>query len=125
MSFDIHIADHLRVVEIEAGHRVIGLRLFRFLLDRQNFSAGVHLEDAITLRIRHDIAEDGGAVPPCRRFGHEFGQAMAVENIVAEDQGDIVGADEIAAYDKGVGKPARPLLYRVGERQTELRAVAQ
>ena len=91
----------------------------------ETFAAAVHFQHAVALGIRHDITENGGALAPRRRLGHELRQAVAVENIIAEDQSDIVGADEVAADDECIGKPARLLLHGITERQAELRPVAQ
>ncbi len=44
---------------------------------------------------------------------------MAVEDVVAEDQGHPVGADEFGADDESIGQPARMLLDRVGEGEAE------
>ena len=35
---------------------------------------------------------------------------MAIENIVAQDQGDAIRADEVTPDDEGVGETARRLL---------------
>ena len=50
---------------------------------------------------------------------------MAVEDIVAEDKGHPVGADEIGADDESIGKPARLLLDRIAEGEAEIGAVPQ
>ena len=117
--------DHLIVVEIKAGHRIVRFRLLRLFLDRQRLAGGVDLEHAVALRIRHHIAENRRAFFARGGLGHQLGQPVAVEDIVAENQRDMVVADEIAADDEGVGKPARLLLHRIGQREAELRAVAQ
>ena len=55
----------------------------------------------------------------------QLGQAVAVEDIVAQHESDPVGADKIGADDEGVGKPARLLLSGIGEAEAEIGAVAE
>ena len=49
------------VVEIQAGNRVVGLRLLWLFLDAERHAIAVEMHDAITLRILHVIGEYRGA----------------------------------------------------------------
>ena len=118
-------AHHIVVVEIEAGHRDVGARPLRFLLDRQRAAGTVELDYAVSLRRVNRVAEDGGAGLPRRRARERLREPVAVKQIVAQDQRHPVAADEIGADDKGVGKPARLALHREGELKTPVRAVAE
>jgi hypothetical protein len=85
----------------------------------------VELDDPVALGIRGHVAEDRGAAPPITRGAELFRQAVPVEDVVAEDEADLVGADEGAPDHEGVGEPARVRLNRIGETKPELGAVAE
>jgi len=57
--------------------------------------------------------------------GEESTKVVAVEDVVAEDQGDRVVADELASEDEGLGEPLGARLLTVAEFQAELAAVAE
>ncbi len=71
------------------------------------------------------VGEDGGAFPALRRRAHHLGQAVAVEDVVAEDQRAGLVADEIRPDHEGLGEPVRRGLLGVGQLQAPLRAVAE
>ena len=55
----------------------------------------------------------------------QFGQAVAVKNIVAQDQADGVAGDEFLADQEGVGQAARLLLDPVGKADSQPDAVTE
>ena len=52
-------------------------------------------------------------------------QAVTGKDVVAEDHGDGVAADELLTQQKGLSQPIRRGLNRVGQMQAELAAVPQ
>src|SRR5439155_1053623 len=104
--------DHRVVVEVQARHYVAGPRLVRLLLDAQHVAVGVELHDAVVLRVGHRVGEDHAArdarVPAQRRA-----EALAVEDVVAEDQRDRLVADEVRGDDERLGDALRPGLRGV------------
>ena len=86
----------------------------RGLLDDVDRLPGVvELDHAVLARLADVIGEDGGAVLARRGVGEFGAQAMAVKNVVAEDERDAVAADEVAAENKGMGKADRLFLNDV------------
>ena len=94
--------DDLVVVEVEAGDGVARLGLFRLFFQADGAARAVELNDAVALRVFDRIGEDGGA---CFERGGRLklaGEALAVEDVVAENQalGDV--ADEVVADEEGL-----------------------
>src|ERR1035441_2014195 len=73
--------EHLVVIEIEPGHRVVRLRLSRLLLDAERAALGVELHDTVTLRVLDVIGEYGRAVRATSRFLQLLGQSVAVKQV--------------------------------------------
>ncbi len=71
------------------------------------------------------VGEDRGALPALRRRAHHLGQAVAVEDVVAEDQRAGLVADEIRPDHEGLGEPVRRGLLGIGQLQPPLRAGAE
>jgi hypothetical protein len=59
------------------------------------------------------------------RAGKQLGDAVTVEDVVAEDQRRRRSGDEIGADDIGLGEPLRPRLLRIGQGQAPARSVAE
>ena len=83
----------------------------------------VEADDAISLGVIDQIAENG-------RSGSLFGgllqflcQALGKEDVVAENQADGISADEICTDDEGLGQTIRAGLTFVAEVDAPLRAV--
>ena len=98
--------EHRVVVEVEPGDRVGRRGLAGFSSSDKARPARVELDDAVALRILDAIGEDGGAALAHGRLPHVVGQAVAVEDVVAERQRHAVVADELAADDEGLREPA-------------------
>ena len=78
--------DHLRVIKIQAGHRVTGLGLGGFFLQADGLPVGIKLDYAVTLRVLHRVGEDGR--PPLLLHGcfEGTGEVVAVKNVVTQHQ---------------------------------------
>ena len=96
--------------------------------DAEHLAVSVELHDAETLGVRHIVAEDGAAALVLR-VGHsglqDLGEAVAVEDVVAEDHGAAVVADELLAEDKGLRQTVRRRLDLILQMDAVLAAIAQ
>ena len=87
--------------------------------------AGIELDDAVALGIMHVIGEDGGAGAALVGAAEDLVEVVAVEDVVAEDQGGTVVADEVGADDEGLGEAVRAGLDGVLQVDAPLAAVAE
>ncbi len=117
--------EHAVVVEIEPGHRPMRFRLFRLLHDANRFAGIVELDDAVALRIVHQIREHGAAGGARHGPLQHWGQAGAVEHVVAEDEGAAVSTDELPPDDESLGESFRLRLRRIGKIHADAAAVAK
>ena len=118
---------HVARVEVEAGDGVGALGALGLLLDGDRPPLPVELHDAEALGVVHVVAEDGGA--PLPRVRHSAaqvaGEAVAEEDVVPEDEGAGLPRDEPLADQERLGEAVRRGLLGVGEREPEVRAVAE
>ena len=118
---------HVARVEVEAGDGVARLRVLRLLLDGDGAALAVELHDAEALGVVHVVAEHGGTARP--RVLHGLpqvpGQAVAVEDVVAQHERAGLPADEFLADGEGLGEAVRARLLGVGQVHAVARAVAQ
>ena len=122
------VLDHVLVVEVQAGHRVMRLRMRRLLLDGHGLLVLVELDHAITLRIVHVIAEHARTFTGLGlRHGLTQGraQAIAVEDVVAQHQCARLTCNELLAQEERLREPVRGRLHLVREAHAVMRAVAQ
>ena len=122
VSRDLH---DVVVVEIKPRHRVVGLRALRLLLDGDRPPVLVEFNDAVLSRIFHVIAEDRRALLPLRRRPKHPGEALAVEDIVAQHQRDPVVSDEIGAENEGFRQSVGLRLDLVCEMHAELASISE
>ena len=100
---------HVARVEVQAGDGVGALGLGGLLLDGDGPALAVELHDAEALGVVHVVAEDRGAA----RLGvldgarQVAGQAVAVEDVVAQHQGARLSADEVLADGEGLRQAVR------------------
>lgn len=114
-------------VEVESGDGVGALGLGGLLLDGDGPALAVELHDAEALGVIDVVAKDRGAA----RLGvldgarQVAGQAVAVEDVVAQHQGARLSADEVLADGEGLRQAVRRGLLGVGEVHAVARAVAE
>ena len=114
-------------VEVQAGNGVGALGLGGLLLDGDGPPLAVELHDAEALGVVHVVAEDRGAA----RLGvldgarQVAGQAVAVEDVVAEHQRARLAGDEVLADREGLGQAVRRGLLGVGKVHAVARAVPE
>ena len=106
-------------------YRIVRTRLGRFLLQADDATSGVEFRHAVTLRITHPVTEHGGTGLARRSALQDFGESMAVENVVAEHQAAWLARNEIAPDQVGLCKPVRTRLHRVLDAHSPLRAVTE
>ena len=87
--------------------------------------AGIELGDAVALGIMHVIGEDGGAGAALVGAAEDLVEVVAVEDVVTEDEGGVVVADEVGADDEGLGEAVRAGLDGVLQVDAPLAAVAE
>lgn len=114
-------------VEVQAGNGVGALGLGGLLLDGDGPPLAVELHDAEALGVVHVVAEDRGPA----RLGILDGarqvarQAVAVEDVVAENQGARLAVNELLADGERLGQAVGRGLLCVGEVHAVARAVPE
>lgn len=117
--------NHIRVVEVESGDGEVRPWLRGLLLNGDGSAFAIELDDAEAVGIVDFIAEHGGSCFPVGG-GLEFRrEALAVENVVSEDKGAALARDEFLADDKCLGKTIGTGLFRIGDRGSKARSIAQ
>src|SRR5262249_38473323 len=103
------------VVEVQPGHGIAGSRPSRLLLDGEGSTVPPELDHPVPLGIPDVVGEDR------RPFGagggglEVLGQAVPVEDVVAENESDALLPDEAPADDERLRQALRPGLLRVVE----------
>src|SRR5580765_8225787 len=108
---DIH---NVVIVKVEACNGVFGLRLLGFFLDRNSFVLIVELHDAVTLGVGNRIGEHNAAVGVGALL-EVAAKGVAIKDVVAQNQRDLVRANKLFANDKRFGQTARIWLSSVIE----------
>ncbi len=117
--------DDVVVVEVQAGHRVAGLRLLRLLFDGQCLAALIEVDHAEALRVLDPVAEYGSAAWLGGGTLQLLGEVLAVEDVVAENQAHRIVTDELFTDQERLGQAIRRGLLGIAEVDPELAAVAQ
>ena len=114
-------------VEVQAGDGVGALGLRWLLLDGDGPALAVELHDAEALGVVDVVAEDRGAARLRVLHGARqvAGQAVAVEDVVAEHQRARLAGDELLADGEGLRQAVRRGLLCVGEVHAVARAVPE
>ena len=123
----MRLGGHVARVEVQAGDRVGALGALGLLLDGDGPPLRIELHDAEALGVVHVVAEDRGpsglgVLDGARQVA---GQAVAVEDVVAQHQGARLSADEVLADGEGLRQAVRRGLLRVGEVHAVARAVPE
>ena len=122
-----HLNDFL-VVEIQAGDGVVALGMLGLLLDAQHLAVCVELHDAEALGVWHIVAEDGAAALVLGvgdSILQDLGEAVAVEDVVAQDHCAAVIADELFTEDESLSQAVRGRLDLILQMDAVLAAIAQ
>ena len=123
----LRVLDHVLVVEIQAGHRVMRLRMGRLLLDRHGLPILIELDHAIPLRIVDIIAEHARTPTGLGlrdRATQSRAQTIAVEDVVTQHQRARLARNEFLAQQERLREPVRGRLNLVGKAHAIMRSVA-
>ena len=130
------------VVEIEAGHGVIALRMLGFLLQaldaqhglrllavgRQDGRLFLKLHHAVGTRIGHLVAEDAStaAILHLLHSIAEHGlEVLTIEHIIAQDEATGFATEELTSQHKSLSQTIRYLLYFVLQAHAQATTIAQ
>jgi hypothetical protein len=117
--------DDAVVVEVEAGDGVATLGHSGLFFEADGTAILVEFDDAVAFGVVHRVGEDGGTFGFQGGAAQAAGQVVAVEEVVAEDQGAGAVADEVLADDEGLGEAVGAGLDGVLQVEAPLVAVAQ
>jgi hypothetical protein len=117
--------DHSMVVEVEAGHRVVGAGPRGLLFDAHHLACCIELDHAVSRRILYVVAEDGGALAARGGLLEHLAQVLAVEDVVAQHQTARRAGQKIPAEQERLRQPIGRRLGHVAERQAPLAPVTQ
>src|SRR5580692_1637809 len=97
----------------------------RLFFDADGVAFGIEFDYAVALRIVDAIGENDGAAVEGRGALKVQRERLAVKNVVAEDKGASVAADEVAADNESLGEAVWTRLNGVTEVQSPLASVAE
>lgn len=124
----LRVLDHVLVVEIQAGHRVMRLRTGRLLLDRHGLPILIELDHAIPFRIVHVIAEHArtpAGLGLRDRATQRRAQTIAVEDVVTQHQRARLARDELLTQQERLSQTVRRRLHLAREPHPVMRTIAQ
>ena len=116
---------HRVVVEVEAGHGIVALGARGLLLQRDHAARAVELDHAVGTGVLHVVAKDARALPDGGGTPQHGREALAVEQVVAQDEAPGAALQEVGAQHEGLSQPVGPLLHFVRELHAQLLARAQ
>src|SRR5947209_12964457 len=91
-----------------------------------NLGAGsIKLHHSIPLRVLHHIGKERGAVVAVPRAVELLLQALAVENVIAQNEGDVIVTDVVTTKNEGLGQAFGVRLDSIGQRDAEARPVPE
>ena len=90
-------ADHLFIVEIQAGHGIAALWLAGLFFERDGAPGRIKGHHAVSLWIRDRVGKDRGTGGLCCGPREVGAKLVAVEEVVAEDERTGPGGDEVFA----------------------------
>src|ERR671920_1515611 len=96
---------HLVVVEVEPRDRVVRARPLGLLHEPNGPAALLELDHPVALRVPDVIAEYGRPLVPASGLPQNLAEAMTVEDVVAQDQGDRPEPDELPPDNKRLREP--------------------
>lgn len=107
--------DHLIVIKVEPGNRKIGSGLSGLLLYVQGPPGFIKRYDSISLGVAHPITEDQPTTLQLQGALQNILKAVAIEDVVSQDQTNPAGADELFSDNKGLSQSLRPGLLGVAK----------
>ena len=102
--------------------------MLRLFLHAEHLAVLVELHDAKALRVLHIVAEHGAAAFVFRIGSgglEDLGEAVAVEDVIAQDHGAAVVANELFAQNEGLCQTVRRGLNFILQMDAVLAAITQ
>ena len=116
---------HGMVVEVESGDGVVALGLLGLLFEGEDAAVGAELDDTVGAGVFDVVAEDTGALLLRGGAAQHAAEALAVEQVIAQDEAAGSSFEEVGAQDEGLRQAVGFLLHDVGELHAQLFARAQ
>ncbi len=107
--------DNIVIVEIQAGYRVVGLRLQRLLFDTQRAASRIKLDNAETFRIGDVIAKNRRTLLLGARRTQIVREVLTVEDVITQNQAARILTDELFADDERLRQTIWARLFGVAE----------
>src|SRR5262249_51246217 len=98
---------HVGVVEVETGDGVVALRRGWLLFERYDAVVLVELHDAVPLGIADVVCKNGRALLLLARCSRDFLQAIAIEQVVTQDECRGGAVQEVAPEYERLSEPVR------------------
>lgn len=123
----MRLGGHVARVEVQAGDGIGALGLGGLLLDGHGPPLRIELHDAEALGVVHVVAEDRGPTGLCVLDGARqvARQAVAVEDVVTQNERARLAGDEVLADGEGLGQAVGAGLLGVGQVHAVARAVPE
>src|SRR5262249_42062656 len=109
---------NLVVIQVEAGHGVIALRVFGLFFDGNSLSLTIKLHHSVALWIRHLVTEYDRSFPEFLKGAPK--RVGAVEDVVSQDQDDRVLSKERLGDQESLGNSSRVRLGSKLNRNTPM-----
>ena len=119
---DVH---HLIVIQIQAGHRIVGFGFERLFFQVNGGVVLIQRDHTVAFGVVDVVGKHGGTAFLLRCPLQLFLQGVAVEDIVPQYQTHTVIADEVFADQKGLRQTIGAGLLRILQIQTPFAAIAQ
>lgn len=113
------------VIEIEAGHCIMGPGMSRFLFQADRMMVLIKINHAIPLRIRHIISKNRCAPVFLHSSLQHTGKTISIENVVSQNQRTTFAIQEILSYEQSFRQPGWLTLHRIGNIKPPLGAIPQ
>jgi len=113
------------VVEIETRNSTAAPRPGWLVLDGDRALVRIELDHPKALGVLNAVAKNRSTLLSCGRFTQHGRKPLAVEDVVAKDEADIVLADKLLADAKRLREPGRACLDGIFELDPEAGTVAQ
>ena len=113
------------VVEVNPRNGIVGTGPGRLFLQADHAAFFVEFSHAVPFRVLHPISENSRARFLSHGVAQQVQEAMAVEQVVAQTEGNGGRADEIPADDERLSQTLGPRLYRVCQFKPKLGPVSE
>src|SRR5467141_1455746 len=117
--------DDIGIIEIQSGHRIVGLRFRGLLFKRCGSAIRREGDHAITFRVTNVICEHRRAFAAPASLLQTRDEVVTVKDVVAEDQSAMAPRNESAADNERLGQAIRAWLHLVLKVQSPLMAIAE